>query len=103
MPQTEVLFAAGYIVFGIILGIFLIGCIQKIVARSREGHGNCAICKTEGYLVQCCRCNRRVAMCHYYSFLLPDNPSPKLIGKRKSKQICSECLIPAARHVIDNL
>lgn len=103
MPQTEVLVAVVCIIVGVILGIALIGRAQKLVAGSRDGQGKCGICQQEGYLVRCLRCNRRVAMCHYYSFLLPDDPAPKLIGKRKSKQICSECLIPAARHVIDNL
>ena len=103
MPHLEVLAAGAYIVFGILLGVFLVNMIQRITARTREGHGRCVICKREGYIVQCVRCNRRVAMCHYYGFLLPDNPYPRLLKARKSKQICSECLIPAARHVIDNV
>lgn len=103
MPQTELLAAALYIVVGIILGVFLLARVQRVTSRAWEGRGKCAICQQEGYLVQCVRCKRRMAMCHYYGFLLLDDPDPKFIGKRKSKQICSECLIPAARHVIDNL
>jgi hypothetical protein len=103
MISPEPLLPVAYIVIGIILGIVLVGRAQRLFTSSRDGQGKCGICQQEGYLVRCMRCNRRVAMCHYYSFLFPDDPAPKLIGKRKSKQICSECLIPAARHVMDNL
>ena len=102
MMPAEFINGIVFIFIGFILGIAFIHWAQKAL-KNRGGHGKCAICEKEGYLFKCQQCNRKVAMCHDYHFLLPDTPDPKFLRARKSKDICSECLIPAARHVVDNI
>lgn len=107
MPQeTQFVAMAGCVLLGLILGIALFPKVLRWAERTfpRFRDGDCALCGQRAYVTECGRCGRAVAYCHYYGVLgtdAPDRQNP--FRKRRSAQLCTECLAPAETAALEAL
>lgn len=101
--EHTLLFAVGFLVLGAIAGILGMRAIFRWVGEFRPGVGTCEICTQKGWLIHCEICRRQVAMCHYYGILYPDDPAAKLIRKRRSAQLCTDCIHPEVQERLEKL
>lgn len=94
--------ALGFLVLGIVVGVLL---VRWAFHRNQQLFGSrpCAICGTESYVTRCKPCGKMVAMCHYYGILYPDDPKPRLVGKRRSVHVCTACISQALRDSLEAL
>lgn len=95
--------ALGFLLLGAILGIMALKSLVRWAGQFRDGVGSCQACGSKGWLVKCVYCQRKVAMCHYYGILFPDDPDAKLLRKRKSLQVCSQCIPPEVLTQLERL
>lgn len=94
--------ASGLFALGILCGILLVRWAGS-ESHKRFWNGKCVFCEKNGHLVRCRKCNRQVAMCHYYAILYPDDPGFKILGKRHSVEICSACIELTEREILEAL
>lgn len=84
--------ALGFMLLGAVIGVLALRSLVRWAGEFRSGVGSCYDCGAKGWLIKCVYCQRKVAMCHYYGILFPDDPGAKLVLARKSLQICSRCM-----------
>lgn len=94
--------AGGFLCLGLLLGILVVRWAGRHSLRNLS-HGKCVICGREGYIVRCERCRRGIAMCHYYGILYPDDPSYKVLVRRRKVELCTDCMTPSAREAVESL
>lgn len=95
--------ALGFMLLGAILGVMALKSLVRWAGSMRDGVGSCSDCGSKGWLIRCAYCQKKVAMCHYYGILFMDDPSSKLLGKRKSIQICAKCMPPEVVSQLERL
>lgn len=92
MSGHEIPMSMGALFAGFLLGMAAYRKLQRL-AQPRRHSGPCAVCRaTSEYLVECERCRKWVAMCHYWGVLMPADPDPAKISPRRSRQLCTACV-----------
>ncbi len=105
MSHVEFLTSLGFVLVGFVLGIAVyprfLSWAKRYLDEFRDG--KCAYCGLETYVTPCKRCGKCVAFCHYYGVLGTDTPNRERPRKRRSSQICVECLTAEERKALEDL